>query len=72
MKSKPAAMLSLAALAPDDCLEALERWSNPEQTSFWECRYAAAMIREQLSPGVVPSVEEPHPFVQARLAQLTN
>lgn len=72
MKSKPAAMLSLAALCPDDCLEALPRWSDPEQTSFWECRYAAAMIREQLGTGRAPSGDEPHPFVQARLATLMS
>ena len=72
MKSKPAAMLSLAALSPDDCLEALPRWSDPEQTSFWECRYAAAMVREQLGAGMAPSGNEPHPFVQARLATLTS
>ena len=72
MKSKPAAMLSLAALAPDDCLEALSRWSDPAQTTFWECRYAAAMIRAQLSPQTAPSGEEPHPFVQRRLAAIMS
>ena len=71
MKSKPAALLGLAALAPEVCRQHLSRWLDPEATSFWECRYAAVMAMDQL--GVVPESDaDPHPYVSARLARLRN
>jgi bilin biosynthesis protein len=71
MKSKPAALLALAALVPDRCRERLGDWSNPEQMAFWECRYAAAMVMEQL--GMQPAQQpDPHPYVEARLAMIRN
>ena len=71
MKSKPAALLALAALAPDRCREGLSDWINPDQVAFWECRYAAAMAMEQLAVQP-PAQADPHPFVEARLAKIRS
>ena len=71
MKSKPAALLALAQLIPDRCRQHLADWSDPEQMAFWECRYAAAMVMEQL--GWTPGDKlDPHPYVEARLAKIRN
>ncbi len=71
MKSKPAALLALAALSPDRCREGLSDWSHPDRMAFWECRYAAAMVMEKL--GVQPPADaDPHPFVEARLAKIRS
>ena len=69
MKSKPAALLALASFAPAICRKHLARWIDPEQTAFWESRYAAAMVMEQLAVDPPPTAD-PHPFVEARLSKL--
>ena len=58
MKSKPAAVLALAALgaeAPDDS------WLDPDQTPFWEVRYAALMSASKTQ--AERSLSDPEPFV---------
>ena len=71
MKSKPAALLALASLAPDRCREGLSDWSDPDLMAFWECRYAAAMAMEMLAVQP-PAQADPHPFVEARLAKIRS
>ena len=71
MKSKPAALLALAQLVPERCRESLLGWMDPEQMSFWECRYAAAMAMEQLQVQP-PLMADPHPYVEARLARIRS
>jgi len=71
MKSKPAALLALAALAPDRCRAGVSNWSDPNQMGFWECRYAAAMAMEMLAVQP-PADPDPHPFVEARLAKIRS
>lgn len=71
MKSKPAAILTLATVLPERCRQELERWSDPEQTPFWESRYAALMAMEQL--GLQPTrTEDPNPFVTARIESFSD
>jgi bilin biosynthesis protein len=66
MKSKPAAILTLATVLPERCHQELERWGDPERTPFWESRYAALMAMEQL--GLQPThTEDPDPFVAAKI-----
>lgn len=65
MKSKPAAILALAALSPDVCALHLMRWLDPQQMPFWEARYAAAMAAMSLK--MTCSLDpDPNPYVQAR------
>ena len=71
MKSKPAAILTLATVLPKRCREELGRWTNPEQTPFWESRYAALMALEQL--GLQPiHRNDPNPFVTARIESFND
>jgi bilin biosynthesis protein len=71
LKSKPAALLALARLAPERCREHIGDWSDAQTMTFWECRYAAAMVMESL--GVAPSQKvDPHPYVEARLVKFRN
>ena len=76
LKSKPAAMLAMAALAPNRALELSPAWLDPQQQPFWECRYAALMVIEQagasqrLSEVVAGALGDPDPFVQAKAQRL--
>lgn len=76
MKSKHAALLSLAALDPERCSDHLDRWQSPTHMKSWECRYAASMVINRLSGLEKLKVEsgqylkeESHPFVKQRLLQ---
>jgi bilin biosynthesis protein len=63
--------LTLATVLPKRCHEELGRWSDPEQTPFWESRYAAIMAMEQL--GLQPiHRSDPNPFVTARIESFND
>ena len=71
MKSKPAAILTLATVLPKRCHEELGRWTDPEKTPFWESRYAALMAMDQL--GLQPiHRNDPNPFVTARIESFND
>ena len=61
MKSKPAAVRALAALG---CEASCESLLDPDQTPFWEVRYAALMQASKLQ--AEPAISDPEPFVVAK------
>ena len=61
MKSKPAAVLAMAALGRDDLDE---NWLDPDQTPFWEVRYAALMRASKTL--AERALSDPEPFVVAK------
>ncbi|WP_392350434.1 HEAT repeat domain-containing protein [Parasynechococcus sp.] len=64
MKSKPAAVLAMASLGWADQGDRIDHWLNPEQTPFWEVRYAAVM---SASPSrLAQAVVDPEPLVALR------
>ena len=64
MKSKPAAILSMASLGLIKDASAWGAWLDPQCTPFWESRYAAAMVAPREFLDVAR--EDPNPFVAAR------
>ena len=64
MKSKPAAILSMASLGLITDASAWGAWLDPQSTPFWESRYAAAMVAPREFLDVAR--EDPNPFVAAR------
>ena len=73
IKSKAAALLTLASLNPLLCKRHLSRWQDVERTPWWECRYAAAMAQVWIDSGEDHEVingKETHPYVLARLQLL--
>jgi len=61
MKSKPAAVLAMAALGRDDLDE---NWLDSDQTPFWEVRYAALMRASKTL--AERALSDPEPFVVAK------
>ena len=66
MKSKPAAVLALAALGAEKLDDS---WLDPDQTPFWEVRYAALMSASKIQAG--RSLLDPEPFVVAKAQAVT-
>ena len=66
MKSKPAAVLALAALGAEKLDDS---WLDPDQTPFWEVRYAALMSASKIQ--AERSLSDPEPFVVAKAQAVT-
>ena len=65
MKSKPAAILSMASLSLINDPDTWHAWLDPQSTPFWECRYAAAMVapRQYLDA----ALHDPNSWVATRV-----
>ena len=61
MKSKPAAVLAMASFGGEDLAE---HWLDPDQTPFWEVRYAALMRASKSL--AEKALGDPEPFVVAK------
>ena len=79
LKSKPAAILSLANIAADVAIDKLPEWLNPKDTPFWEARYAGLIALERLNSNSISlgdlgglalqSKADPEPFIAFKAAK---